>query len=747
MKLALVGVIAAVGAACAVVLADSAPTGWAPADAVWRAALVAVAALAGSRARRWSLLWSAVIVAPAAGEWYPAVAGVAVLLAAGMLLLKFRDRALGALVGALVGLCALVLDRPEWTWATAAVAAVALVPMLISGYRRCRRRTRRRVRWVAAVLVVFLLVAVGGAAAFGLQQRDAIDRAVDQTRRAVDALAADDTDAAQAGFRSAAGTFREVHDAASAPWMLPARTAPALGANLQMARAAAQVGADLNVTADELAAELDQEALRAPEGGVDLAVLADMEQPVGTAVARVADARAAIADADSPWLLRPLRSGIEELVEELDRAQGSAELAEMAVQRAPSLMGAEGPRRYLLLLGNPAETRDLGGHIGNWAEIQVHDGRFAVTEVGSPYELTNPTATPPLQFHGGYPVSLVELRPQYHPQNWGGTPDFPSVARLAADLFPQARPGATVDGVLYADPAAFAALLHFTGPVAVRGTDLQLTPDNAVQFLTRDQFSVFPTELEGNAAVSDLVEEVMERFGGSRLPSPKDLADVLGPIVEEGRLQFASMHAEDEPLLDRLGLLGKVERPDGGDLLGVVTRNTNPSKIDVYLRRQVEYRAEWNASSGSVEATVRVTLTNEAPPSGLPDVVANPIAGLDPGTNRTTVSVLSPFEVTGATLDGAPVGSGTQPELPGVRRHSVLVDLPAGATRVLELHLEGDVAPGQPYRLRWIGQPSAEPGEVDVQIEGAHGQLPAGGRNFRLDGARDRTVTVSAGAT
>ena len=747
MRLALTAAVAAVGALAAVVLADAAPSGWHLADAGWRAALVGVAALAGSRARRWSLLWAAAVVVPAAGGWYPVVAGMAALAAAAMLVFRFRDRVLGAFVGASASLCALVLERPDRTWATAAIAAVALLPMFVSGYQRSRRRTRRTVRWIAAGLAVFSLVALGGAAAFGLQQRTAIDEAVDETREAVDALAQDDTETARAGFRRAADAFRRVYDASSAPWMLPARGAPVIGANLGMARAAAEVGADLNLTADELAAQLDQEALRAPEGGIDLAVLADMQQPVDVAVDRIGAAQRAVADADSSWLLRPLRSGIEELLDQLDRAQGSAELAEMAVERAPSLLGADGPRRYLLLMGNPAETRDVGGHIGNWAEVIVQDGRFTVADSGSPYELANPATDPPLEFHGDYPVSLVELRPQYHPQNWGGTPDFPSVARLAADLYPQARPGATLDGVLYADPAAFAALLNFTGPVAVQGTDLQLTPDNAVEFLTSGQFQAFDTELEGNIAVSGLIEDVMDRFGHSQLPGPKELADVLGPLVEQGRLQFASLHPGDEELLDRLGLLGRVERPDGGDLLGVMTRNTNPSKMDVYLRRQVLYRAEWNASSGAVEATVRVTLTNDAPSSGLPDVVANPIPGLDAGTNRTTVSVLSPFAVTAATLDGEPVGSGTQHELPGIDRHSVLVDLPAGSTRVLELELSGELTRGRPYRLRWVGQPSANPGEVEVQIDATGGFAGSQDRNFLLDGARDRVVTVGDDTT
>ena len=85
--------------------------------------------------------------------------------------------------------------------------------------------------------------------------------------------------------------------------------------------------------------------------------------------------------------------------------------------------------------------------------------------------------------------------------------------------------------------------------------------------------------------MSGLIDRVMTRFGNSQLPSPTALADTLGPLVAHGRLQFVSFDPADAPLLERLGLTGRVERPGSGDLLAVLTRNANPSKIDAYVRR------------------------------------------------------------------------------------------------------------------------------------------------------------------
>jgi len=740
-----VAAITVIGAAVAAIALDAAPTMASPVDAAYRAGLVALCALAGSRARRWSLLWASAIATAAGGVPLQLVAGAAALASVAMLVRHFRNRVLGAAIGAAVGLTVLELVRPVPFGATAAVAAIAVVPLLCSGVRRSGRGTRRVVAagLVAAVLVT--IAAVAGAAQFGLTQRDAVDSAITETRDALELASTEDPALAEPAFARAAASFEEIGRSADVWWLAPARLTPVIAPNLAFARSAAGAGAELNLVAADLATSVDQDALRAPTGGVDLTVLASVRPRVDEAVRQVDAVRAAVRASGSPWLVPPVRRGLDELLGELDGAAGTATTAQLAVTRIPEILGATGPRRYLMLLGNPAESRDIGGHIGNWAEIVADGGRLTIVAIGQPYDLSNPATTPaPTLTPGAYPSSLVQMRPQYFPQNWGATADFPTVASLARELYSQARPGAPIDGVIYADPAAFAALLTFTGPEPVPGTDLVLTPENAAQFLTSGQFSIFPTELEGNAVVSGLIEDVMTRFGGTQLPSPTVLADVLGPLVANGRLQFVSFDGADTPLLERLGLLGRVERPGSGDLLGVLTRNANPSKIDVHLQRSTVYDVQWDPLTGDVSATLSVTLTNDAPTTGLPAVVDNPIPGLASGTNRVQLAVLSPWHVDRAALDGMPTTFGSQQELRGVLRHSTVVDVPAGATRVVEFTLSGTVGPGTPYLLQWIGQPTAAANSTAVEVRSSGAPLAGGAVAVeeRFDGAEDRLLTV-----
>ena len=370
------------------------------------------------------------------------------------------------------------------------------------------------------------------------------------------------------------------------------------------------------------------------------------------------------------------------------------------------------------------------------------DGTLSLVDVGSPYDLFSPSTVPaPTLTPGAYPQSLVEMRPQVFPQNWGATADFPTVARLAAELYPQARPGAPIDGVIYADPAAFAALLRITGPVAVPGTQTTLTPDNAVQFLTKDQFGVIPDNGEGSDTLDDVIRSAVGGFTRAKLPAPRVLADAFGPVVDQGRLQFASLRPEDAPLLDAVGLQGKVERPGEGDLLAVLNRNANPSKVDAYLERDVDYDVSWDPSTGRARATVTIRLTNTAPVDQVPDVVVQPPVGAPAGTNRTQLSVLSPLGATGASIDGTPTGIGTQQELAGVLRHTVLLDIPPGAAREVVLSLDGTVGKGT-YVLDWVGQPLVLPGRTRITIASSGEPLPNGTVERTFPADQDGQVTV-----
>lgn len=728
------------------VTADSSPTGQPVLDALWRGVLVVVCTVAGARARRWSLVVAAGIVTIGAADWW-AVAGLAALATTFALAWdQRRSRIIGAVVGALVGVASLHLGWPTTTFATALMATVAVGVVCVSAYRTSSRRVRRRVRITVFAMVALAFFGALGAVVFGLTQRSNVQQAIDEALGAADGIGASSTAASTEGFAAARVKLEEVVSAADAPWMVLSRAVPVVGANVGSVRDAAAAGAELASAAERLSGQVDYERLQLPEGGIDLAVLESFAEPVADAETALAGAKQTLSGAESPWVLGPVADRFGELSDRVTTAHDAAVTARLGVEAAPSILGAEGSRRYLLLLGNPAEARDLGGHVGNWAEITTDGGRIDVVRVGTPYELFGPNGPdrPFLPDPSTYPRSLVEMNPTRFPQNWGATPDLPTVARLAAELYPQTVGGGPLDGVIYADPTAFAGALSITGPATVPGTATTIDASTAADYLHRGQYSAFAQESAGNQAVTDLVRSVLDQLLEGQLPSPSTVATALGPAVADGHLKFVTLHESDRPFLERLGVDGAVRVTDGNDLLAVISRNSNPSKIDSYLERAIDNRVTWDPETGDVRSQVVVTLTNTAPAEGLAPLVGLAPAGAPHGTNRTELAVLTPLDSSGASIDGVAAPIGTRKDLDGLVRHTLTLDLAPGQSRTVVFELNGRLEPGD-YRMRWIGQPLVNPDQAQLTITSNGAPFLGGvqaGTVELTNGVQDITVRV-----
>ncbi len=739
--------IAAVSGVLAAATSTATPTGWRPADLGWVWFVVTVVALCASRAQRWTLLWMAVPGA-ALGVGAGRIAGVLALAAAVVVLWRtIRDRRVRTAVGGLAGTALLSMELPggvRLTGATALLTVLALGPVVWTAWRRARRGERRVAVRALAVLTGLCAVGTACAVALAILTAPAAVDAVEASNTAVARAGGDDTAATAAGFRAAGDDFAALRSTADRPWFLPARIVPVVGNNVQLTRTAFAAGAELNRTAADLAVNVDQSALSRPDGGVDLTVLASFATPATDAAAAVAQAQDDLAAANSPWVLPPLESRLDEIATSLDDAQRSADTVARAAEVLPGMLGADGPRRYLLLLGNPAELRDVGGHLGNWAEIVADDGRLELVEVGAPYDLFTPNEVVPPRIDGTFSDSFLEIRPQYFPQNWGSTPDMDAVARMAAGLYPQARPGPPVDGVIYADPTAFAALLELTGGVEVPTTEVVLTADNAVQFLTVGQFVTLTDVAPGTDPLGDAIEQAIGRFTDAPLPAPRRLVDLFSDVVAGGHLQVSTFDDGVNDLLDRTGLRRTLERRNQEDLLAVVNRNANPSKIDAFLRREVDYSVDWQRSTGQIRSTVTVRLTNEAPAEGLAPVQSQGPPTTPERTNRTQLSILTPLAAVLAEQDGQRAAFATQPETPSIFRHSVWVELAPGQSTEVRLDLSGIVDAGT-YQLHWIGQPLLinEPTTVrvhDVERDPAGDEVSV----TTFPAGEDRTIRVGS---
>lgn len=725
---------AAVAAVVTAATTPAAPTGLPFVDAVQCAAVAPLVIVAGTRARRWSLIVGAAVVT--AGSTGVAQLGGAIALATvvSMVWLRRRQRAASTVVAALVALVSFHLDVGGPSGVETLLGLAATVPVLASGYRylpRRQRSTLRRVGWGLGALAVVLVV-LSGLAALGVSER--VQHAVRLTREGIAEAQDGDGTAAADRFEDATKEFAAADERLGAWWAGGARLVPAAGRNLAAVQEAVHLGVELTATARTVTVDLDFDRVQRPDGGVDLAVLESYEEPVRESVAALRSAADGLASARSPWLVPPLRDRLDDLAREVEDLEEQTDAASIGVEDGPALLGGDSPRRYLFLLANPAELRDLGGHIGNWVEVVADDGRLTLAEVGGPLDLSVPAPEAPTWVAADFPPSYAVVKPALYPQNWGANPDVPTVTRLAARLFENAT-GRAVDGVVYADSRAFAELVGVGGSIRVPGLDgFELTEQNAERFLVRDQYELFPTEEAAGAALESVIEELFERLTTSALPGPRSLGERFGTLVRSGRFQMSTLHGRDTRLLERFGLRGEVPDPGGHDLLGVLQRNANPSKIDSFLRRSTRVNVEWDPQTGQVASVVTVELHNDAPPSGLSPLVIGNAAHAPPGTNVTDLTVLTPFDLRSVLVDG--VRSASQP-LREERfwRHTVRVAIPPGGSTTVDFHLRGEVRAGQEYRMDLVGQPILGDNDLAVGIHGVSGSMKVDGTTREIPGS------------
>jgi hypothetical protein len=148
---------------------------------------------------------------------------------------------------------------------------------------------------------------------------------------------------------------------------------------------------------------------------------------------------------------------------------------------------------------------------------------------------------------------------------------------------------------------------------------------------------------------------------------------------------------------------GAFPQLNGADGLAVTIDNASASKIDTYLQMDVKYDAV--RGSRDTTGTATITLTNNAPASGLPPYVIGNAVNLPDGTNHMFLTVYTALAVTGATLDGEAIGLEFSQTF-GWNSGATFLDIAPGQSRILTVQVQGTLPPG-PYRFVTRMQPIA----------------------------------------
>jgi len=346
---------------------------------------------------------------------------------------------------------------------------------------------------------------------------------------------------------------------------------------------------------------------------------------------------------DAPFVGSALADARDRARDRLEPAAEGYAAAEPVLDVLPGVLGADGPRRYLLCMLNPAELRYSGGATLNWSPMVVDDGTITLGRSYSnrdfahdPFHTWKKVAGNP--FHGKGPQRLV---------NATFNPDW-SVSGEELLRGWRQQVGGRYDGVIAIDLPALAKLMRITGPVEVAGYGT-LTGDNLVHELTGsyDRFASQEERHQLNAALIPVFKAQL--FGTSQLQ------DKITSLRSSGHQRHFATYFRDpavQAAFEGLGMSGELSLGTQ-DYAGVFSQNLNGSKVDVFQRRTVDQHVVLD-DAGDAQVTLRITVENGAPPYR--GEGADPRSGYFTRWNDSRVGVLLPARasLTGVTVDGEP---------------------------------------------------------------------------------------------
>jgi hypothetical protein len=313
----------------------------------------------------------------------------------------------------------------------------------------------------------------------------------------------------------------------------------------------------------------------------------------------------------------------------------------------PELVGARGPRTYLLAMLNPAELRYSGGATLSFTTISFDHGTATfgktvnvddILATGGAYETWKPVHGNPFHRTPRARVTSATFSPWW-------TVSGEELLRGYEKVYPSPH----VDGVIGIDLQGLAQMFKITGPVELPLIG-QVTGDNLVQELA-GSYDKYASVQQRHQLNEELVPAFRQKFfeGGQ-------MSEKVRSLVSSAKARHFFTYFRNRPVqhdFARIGLSGDLSRTPY-DYLGVFTQNLNGSKTDYWQHRLVASDVRVNGD-GSAQVHLAVTVTNGAPPYTLP--VPDPKIGYTTRWLQTLLGVFLPrkTEPGPVTIDGQPV--------------------------------------------------------------------------------------------
>lgn len=536
---------------------------------------------------------------------------------------------------------------------------------LFGAISKSRHTVTNRKRYVMLISASFCVLVVG-ALAWMVFRASTIGSELQSVANLVPTLkaqtAASDAEAVVRTADQIAEHTGKAREAADDPLFSAMTVLPWLGDNIrvtsELARSADDVAQHAALPFAGAFKSLAGNALQPPPSILQIDTLSTVAPEISKAAKTVRMSASRLETLKSDGLYPSLSEALSSARSELAALEGQLDIAADATRVAPSMMGADGPRRYLLLMQNNAESRASGGIPGAIAVVVFNEGRVTLESQTS--------ATALGRFQPQVKIdpeqeAIYSSRVGRFMQDVNLTPDFPTTAATARTMW-ERKTGESVDGVISLDPVALSLILKATGPITMsppaieeigKGLPEQLTANNVVRTLLSDVYSKIEEPALQDVYFAAAAEAVFTNLSSDRT-DPTLLISALSSGISERRVLLWSGHSAEQDVISTYPLGGMISGPSVAPAqFGVYFNDGTGAKMDFWIKRTVRVVRDC-ARDGYRNVTIRVTSSNTAPAdaaTSLPSYVTGAgNYGVPAGSVQTNVVAYGPVQSTVDTV-------------------------------------------------------------------------------------------------
>lgn len=421
---------------------------------------------------------------------------------------------------------------------------------------------------------------------------------------------------------------------------------PFVGENFRAAAVVSEAANDLVNEVLKPLSTIDLAAFVPHDGALDVDAVAGLTSITHQALKSVDAAMTSVGSLHKAALLSQVRDKVDDFEDVLAQGRKVLDGLDTVLGVAPGLLGADGPRNYLLLFQNNAESRGTGGNPASIMLLHVDDGRLDIQDQVSSINFDN-VGTEHRASVDDQTLDLYGAKIVRFMQDMTLTPDFPTTAMIAQAWWAY-RGSSKIDGVISIDPVALSYLLRATGAIALETGDT-LTADNAVSLLLNEVYFRYPVNAVQDAFFASAARAAFEALTRGDFDL-RALWDALVSAADEGRLLFWSVNPDEADLIADSRVSGELpSNDDDRYVTGVYFNDTTGSKLDYYVDTSITMSRSCAVASDTSSATI--TFANTVPPTDV-DSLSPTIQGIyyHHGRVATDVVIYAPHGETVTNL-------------------------------------------------------------------------------------------------